>query len=169
MTEPNIFTRERRATAVHEAAHCVLATRFGVLARAAIWPNNSDDLSQRSWVGTCRVFGNPHSMGLNCDQRRLLRLEAPRKRWNVYVGLAGAVGELMDSGASDPYTAWEYLCDWDLLSPTDLQLIGCEFGEDDICATFRCLRRHWADVEREARQLIAFPLDSAEDAQSVLG
>lgn len=147
-----IEARDRRAAAVHEAGHLVMARHFHVVSdedatylfpRARIWRSATmDSLWEKTWLGECR--------GL--DVRSLS--EAQRRMF----GIAGYVAEAM--WRDEWFDVDTLPLDYDDLSDTDKRACG-PLGEPLERAARRVEKlfdrntgKLWPEVLRVARQLI---------------
>lgn len=149
-----IEARDRRAAAVHEAGHLVIARHFHAVSdedvtylfpRARIWRSATmESLWEKTWLGECRGFD---FRSLSQTQRRMF-------------GIAGYVAEAMwrDGWSDDDLDLLSY--DYDDLSDTDKR--ACEpLGEPLERAARRVANlfdrydgKLWPDVLRVSRQLI---------------
>lgn len=114
---------DRRAAAIHEAGHALMAVHLGYVADAWVYPNDSGNpLESKTWVGHVCLHGGPN----NRSHSRL-------------IALAGMAAEtIWKNGHHEDYAhsyGWEdYLLDGDAMSFSDWRLADCSPGypDDDL-------------------------------------
>jgi hypothetical protein len=150
------YRRERRKAALHEAAHAVLIERWGGIAEASIWENLSEDVAQKSWLGTCHVTGAP---GVIEPNSLCPRIHRPPDDWRVLVGLAGVVAEIYSGTmhADTTVTEMQAFLDVEELSASDAELAGCEVASHHIERTVGFVEAWWTDIQLEADLLEQYP------------
>lgn len=121
-TAARIIAHDRRRTAMHEAAHALIASYLGYRAEAWIYRNEIEDLlASKAWLGHMSFYDIPDEPGHL--HRRM-------------VAVAGMVAEhLWENRAYCDYTDtgfWiDVMLDRDCMSPADWRLANCEPGEPD--------------------------------------
>jgi hypothetical protein len=93
---------ERRRSALHEAAHALVAWKLGLWAEAEIYPTFSLDRDKKAWRGRCRLMVK----GTTLLQRRA-------------VAAAGAIAEAIADGDDVSDIDWHLS---EVMSPTDWQM-----------------------------------------------
>jgi hypothetical protein len=144
MDQRRILARDRRAAAIHEAGHLVVARWAGAeIASAWIVQNDNPAPDEKTYGGRVQIV---QIGGIDPRRRRM-------------IGVAGAVAEHLGAGG------WiEDLWPEDSsISESDWSLAGCEPGQADeaiaraIDSVGRMLRLDgpvWPQVLREARRLV---------------
>ena len=84
MSLNDISEHELRATAVHEAGHLVAIRALGGAGHARVWANHLRRADVKAWCGRMQTLVAPNVGG-----------------WEVIVGLAGLVAELVDRSEND--------------------------------------------------------------------
>jgi hypothetical protein len=153
-----LYEREKRQVAIHEASHAVLIGKFGGLARPMIWRNNSDSFDEKAWLGRCYITGAPGQVTYQRGLKKQLGIVRTPKLWQVYVGLAGFVGEHVSDGEN---AAWSVRDDYqnaledEEISATDVQMMGGRLPTERVFArTLEYVTRFWSEIKQEAEWLV---------------
>lgn len=144
MTE-ELILRERRSSAIHEAAHEAVAVDCGTFARAVIFPRENAGLELKSWGGNCQIYMLP----LSKSQRQ-------------QVALAGVMANIIaEEPDVDPYgAAYQfmdeagYMTD-DVISATDRAMMTRPLTPNRLAKLARRIKKLWPEIERIANQLEA--------------
>lgn len=157
MREEEIEMRDKRAAALHEAAHAVIAERFGGAARPHICPSQAaDPLQLKTWTGNCHILARPGSFPPGAMFPQVL--QAPPHAL-VLVGLAGVTAEILD-GQHDSDIALEELravVDLGDLSETDKAMAGEGVLDEWLEEVIEHVQVCWGQIEARADQLQQFP------------
>lgn len=179
-----IEARELRSTAYHEAAHKVICERFGGLASASVWRNESNNPAESAWLGACQMYA-PEAENIRRKAFGVRQVRVPL-RADEYIAMAGMTAEcvLADLAAPEQY-AIEADANWFLeeslrtmieqgeASESDLHHMGISVGEDGeivgwrgglIKTGIRMVREEWIKIAAEAERLIAEASDTVSAA-----
>jgi hypothetical protein len=118
LTELEIWVRDRRRAALHEAGHIIIANECGLGAYGHIFARHDPAPNENYWGGTTYL-----------DPKQLRRLSRLRR---CMIAVAGAVGELGEEELE--YPGWlgeEYWFEPEIMSPTDWEGTGCRPGNPD--------------------------------------
>lgn len=157
MLDQEIVDRDRRRAALHEAAHAVLANRFGGGGRAYIWPTpggGSHDV--RSWSGTCEIWSLPGSIKPSPSWPDVI--EAPLKALAL-TALAGVAAEIYDELRDEDAASCELqsFLEVEELSATDTLMLGGEEAALLVGDVISHIAFCWPEIEKLAAQLERFP------------
>jgi hypothetical protein len=141
-----------------------LIRHFGGYASPEIWRkarvNDSDAVSdETAWAGRCYILARPGEMRFGRGLKKQLGIIRCPKRWAVYIGLAGFVGEQIDAGETEAWAVQDsYMnaLDADEISATDLTMIGQPTAPTErvFAKTIDYLVRLWPQVIDEGNWLI---------------
>jgi hypothetical protein len=168
--------REKRCAALHEASHAAVIRHFGGCARPEIWRNEREknsplDNCETAWLGRCYMLAAPGDMRFARGLKKQMGIIRCPKRWPVYVGLAGFVGELVAQGEREAWALQDsYMNALDAvqISATDLAMVQRSTvpTERVFAKTIDYLTAVWPQIIDEANWLIA---TADEDASSPAG
>lgn len=121
-TAARIIAHDRRRTAMHEAAHALIASYLGYRAEAWIYRNEVEDLlASKAWLGHMSFYNAP---------------EAPGHPHLRMIAVAGMVAEFLwessdNEDCTDPGFWADLMLDPDCMSAADWRLSDCDPGEPD--------------------------------------
>ena len=159
-----------RRAAYHEAAHGVIARRFGAVVEELEWRNANGGLNEKFWIGTTRMYAPPGTA------RPILGpefLDPPPNAMRI-ICLGGVIGEYLlkkldqenkevGSFAEDDLFVSVYehvtnLFEGDELSETDAEPFAeREPDEIDVRQALHILIDKWSWVEMGAKSLMSNP------------
>jgi hypothetical protein len=116
--ELEIWVRDRRKAALHEAGHIVMANQCWVGAFGYIFLRLNPGPDERFWGGKVHVL----------DQKRFSRLSRLRR---CMIAVAGAVAELDEEELEFPEELSEFWGDPLQMSPRDWEMAECHPGNPD--------------------------------------
>lgn len=195
--EPEVIeARELRCAAYHEAAHKIICERFGGLASASVWRNESNNPNESAWLGTTHleltwiINARLKAAGIPLRQWRTPGIGRARVplRADEYIAMAGMIAELIirDMDAQEQYDSAAD-ADWFVeqnlrtmiedgeASETDLLGMGVRISEDGtilgwrsglVKTGIRMVREEWLKIAAEAKRLIAEANDTADEIKS---
>lgn len=156
MLEQELIDADKRAAALHEAAHAVLTEVCGGGARPFIWPVPGGSAEIKSWVGTCEIYAHPGSLR---PPALMPGVVEPRSNALALVGLAGVAAELYDR-LRDPdvvLSELQALIELDELSPTDKAQVGDNVPGEWLAQAIGYVVGCWPEIEKRAAHLQQFP------------
>jgi hypothetical protein len=132
---PPHHASDKRLTAIHEAAHAVVALANGsTYVRAWIWKNPTDKpLEEKTWLGSCS-HGNP------CPEARAI------------IGIAGELAEAIERNEWDENWGADF-CEWEM-SDTDRECLGDYDPGWAADKAHEIIASQWHNVEAIACALI---------------
>lgn len=153
MLDQEIANQDRRRAALHEAAHAVLAHRFGGKARAYIWPSPSGgSFEEKAWSGSCQLWAPPGWFKPGASAPGVI--EAPSEALAL-IGLAGVTAEIYDEHRDQEAAFWELqsLLEVEELSATDKALVGEQVSSELLEQVIAHVSMCWLEIERHAADL----------------
>ena len=153
-----IAERERNMSAIHEAAHAGLCSKYGGVGVPSVWKNTAKNVmaGQKAWLGTFKMFAEPGTIQMNDKARIALAVLTPPDNWRVLVGMAGLVAEQIADGVTDAEEIAILIDDVIAMgeaSETDVDLMGDDWKVSDVAKVLQTLLEMWPDIEREAAAL----------------
>lgn len=153
-----LVEREKHHTSIHEAGHLTVLIAMGGYGTARIWRNPSKALDEKAWFGQTTMYAEPAKFNFDLSYKeRFNVITPPPERWQVYYGMAGEIAVCIEDG-EDIDGIFNHLVDaTDLISETDLNNMGDDWGFDDVVATVEILKARWDSLIAIAGEMKRFP------------
>jgi hypothetical protein len=115
LTKVEIWVRDRRKAALHEAGHIIIANECGVSAYGHIFAHHNPAPDEKRWGGKAVIS----------DPKRFSRLSRLKR---CMIAVAGAVGELDEEDLEFPEELSEYWLEPERMSLKDWEMAECNPG-----------------------------------------